>query len=98
VQVEFVGEREKIEGAESSSLLVLWEYVDAGIVEEEEGVRRRGIGMASEVCFPSLMLGNCCRFLNWSVERIFGVLGLEERSLLEKIGEKSRADGHTYVR
>lgn len=58
VQVDAVGERENIDSSDSSSLLVLREYVEAAIVEEEEGILRSGIGMLS-VCFPSLILGNC---------------------------------------
>lgn len=58
VQVDAVGDRENIDSSDSSSLLVLREYVEAAIVEEEEGILRSGIGMLS-VCFPCLILGNC---------------------------------------
>jgi len=66
VQVEFVGDRENIDGAKGSSLLPR-EYMDAAIVEDEDGVRRRGIAMLSVVCFPSFMLGNYS--LNSELER-----------------------------
>lgn len=66
LQVEMVAERENIEDAGSSllylreyveSLLSLWEEVEGAMVEEEDGILRRGMGMLSD-CFPSLMLGN----------------------------------------
>lgn len=69
LHVEFVGDREKIE-SDGSSLLVVREYVDAAIVEEEEGILRRGIGMLS-ACLPSFMLGDywsCLEFRRVSRE------------------------------
>jgi len=60
IQVEFVDDREKTEGVEGSSLLLRREYVDAAMLDDEEVIRRRDIGLLSEVSFPSLILGNDC--------------------------------------